>query len=363
MTKPQHPRYIYFPWHIDYVRMKSSYRPFQMGLNESNYVSKAVNTDKHGLRLQFKTDGAVLALEDCQEGVFDIMVGGSSVFGVDASSDRSTLPSLMSTSEIQCLNWGVRGASTQQELMTFLSFKRYVPKIRRVIIFSGINLCSISSLKNIMVYPDQGALFSERFFLEQALETLRVSEDGDPELDDVLTKLNFRVKNACASRPWLRALVGLALSRLDQPSTQYMQSERNVNGYEKRVKALLALLANELETWSALAKGMGFQIVYVLQPALRWARKAVNHCEEECISADVNLYPEMELFANSIFYEDYAFQLSSMCRSLGIRFIDANLMLNDADGKIPVFTDVCHLTDYGNNFIAKKLSKLLGTLS
>lgn len=363
MPAEKHPRFSHFPWHSDYVNMASWYRPFQMFLNEADYVSKSVNTDRHGLRLQLNDKGEVLSLEECREGTFDIMVGGSSVFGVDASSDRTTLPALLSTPATRCLNWGVRAAGTQQELLAFLFFKRYVKNIRRVVIFSGVNLCSIASMEDIMIYPDQGALFSEEYFMKQSLEGLRAREGGDTALDPVLDSLKRRIKRAYEKRSGLRALMRLFVPKLRKHTSAAKPPERNVSGFEKRVEALLDLLGNELATWAGLAKGLDFELVYVLQPALRWSRKAANEVEEECLAADAKRYAGMALFANPAFHQRYASRLSSMCDSLGIPFVDSNAMLDNVDGSAPVFTDVCHLTDHGNELLAKKLGKALDSLS
>lgn len=363
MSPENHPRFTHYPFHIDYVSMGSWYRPFQMFLNEADYVSKSVNTDRHGLRLQFKDSGSALALEECSSGAFDIMVGGSSVFGVDASSDRMTLPALLSTPQVRCLNWGIRAAGTQHELLAFLFFKRYVKNIRRVVIFSGLNLCSIASMEDIMIYPDQGALFSEEYFMRQSLESLRAREGGDTALDSMLASLTRRIKRAYEKREFLRNLMQFFLPKLRRPAHLAKQPERNIRGFEKRVEALLILLENELATWAGLAKGLNFELVYVLQPALRWSQKGTNAVEEECLSADAKLYVEMELFANRAFHQRYASRLSAMCGSLGIPFVDSNTLLDDVDGSEPVFTDVCHLTDYGNEVLAKKLGKALESLS
>lgn len=335
--------------------MGSWYRPYQMFLNEADYTSKAVNTDGHGLRLQYKKDGCLLRLEDCCEGMFDIMLGGSSVFGVDASSDLKTLPAFFSSAEVPCLNWGIRGASTQHELLCFLFFKRYVRNIRQVILFSGVNLCSLASMEDVMIYPDQGALFSEEYYNRQSLENLRAGSDVDASLEVALASLGRRFKRLYERRAVFRFLLRLFTCKKKSAAPPIRLPERNISGFHKRMEALLVLLENELETWAALSRGGGFRLRYVLQPALRWALKAENDLEEECLREDLRVHPQNGVFGTMVFRQAYSARIAAICRRLGVDYTDANDMLSGADGSRSVFTDLCHLTDYGNELVAGRL--------
>jgi len=329
-----------------------------MYVNETDYVSGSANTDGHGLRVQHKQNGVILDLESCHYGIYDIMVGGSSVFGVDASSDCSTLPACLSRGGIDCLNWGIRGAGSQQELHAFLNFKRWVPNIRNVIIFSGVNLCSLATLPSVMIYPDQGALFSEEHYLNQALGGLRSAAEHQI-FRDKLARLSRRAINAYCRNSWIRCLLKQFSPKLRNETRSGQIPLRNVTGFSKRVQSLINLLKNELATWASLACGMNFKLTYILQPAINWTRKPLSSVEAECFEEDVRLYPEMLQFANRDFHSSYALMISNICMKNGIRFFDANQCFDISSSSETLFTDVCHLSDQGNEFLAKGLMEAL----
>ena len=48
-----------------------------------------------------------------------------------------------------------------------------------------------------------------------------------------------------------------------------------------------------------------------------------------------------------------------MCKKYSIKFYDANEWVKKSDTKKDLFIDDCHLTAYGNSFLASKIDKLL----
>ena len=58
----------------------------------------------------------------------NVLVGGSSAFGMGATSDKKTISSQLSNTGIFCQNFGVRGATSQQELIIFQNSRFfYIP--------------------------------------------------------------------------------------------------------------------------------------------------------------------------------------------------------------------------------------------
>ena len=109
-----------------------------MYINEPNYRSKAVNTDQMGFRLQYLNgeepmEWSALRAEfqEC-----DVLVGNSTVFGVDAPSDKATISHHLNSSfkdprGTPVINLGVRGATSQQEVVMFQAMRRFMPPVRR----------------------------------------------------------------------------------------------------------------------------------------------------------------------------------------------------------------------------------------
>src|ERR1700760_631269 len=89
----EHPRFRIHPQHADYYRMAMVFRPFVMAVHEPGFRSDAVNTDEFGLRVQHHLDGTRVEWPRLRDRVdrCSVLVGNSSAFSNDASSDRATL--------------------------------------------------------------------------------------------------------------------------------------------------------------------------------------------------------------------------------------------------------------------------------
>ena len=84
-----HPRLEYYPHHADYVAHANEFRPLVTTMGEANYRSSALNTDELGFRIQHLYDGEAIDFGTLREKVGDcnLMLGGSTAFGVTASAD------------------------------------------------------------------------------------------------------------------------------------------------------------------------------------------------------------------------------------------------------------------------------------
>ncbi|NJK91167.1 MAG: hypothetical protein HC904_04620 [Blastochloris sp.] len=351
-TKEIHPRLKHYPWHSDYVKMASEFRPYVMFAHEANYRSTSVNTDDFGLREQFDFKGEVVNWRNLGREPHTILLGGSSVFGVDASSDVQTLSAHLQKHQKSVLNWGVRGASNQQELLHFLFLKRFVPRIQHVVLLTGVNLCSLASLKNIVMYPDYGAIFSQQVHFSKLLEDYR-RKSRDPSFE-----LRRFLVDQVAPMLEKNRLLGSAVHFFLNP--RRVAQPRPLMDFQYKIDLQLELLENDLDTWRCLSKEMGFKLHFVLQPAIRWTLKPLTFVEKQCFEADLKIHPSTLDYANSKFYEWYCRRLGGLCARRGIDFHDSNQWLNVPElSDKAIFTDVCHLTDEGNKEIAVQMQKRL----
>jgi hypothetical protein len=346
-----HPRFRYYPQHKDYVALALEFRPFVMATHQPLYRSPAVNTDKFGLREQYAPDGVFLDMARlpslCAE--CDVVLGGSTVFGVDATSDKATLPHFLSRPQQPCLNLGIRGATCQQEVVLFLLLKQYLPKVRNVILFTGVNNCSLASLEGTLQFPDFGGIFSEEYhfnsFISQAIHA-----NGSRAL---------WVKQRCCSlvdRLHRRSRLGRWLLGGRRRAEMLGGSSPQPYDFEAKVDSINRFLANDLHTWGCLQQATGCKVHFVLQPAIRWTRKPLTPMEAECFEADVVRIPSMMRYATPEFHTRYRAHISSLCQTHAIDFHDASTWLNEAPyAEKTLFTDVCHLTDEGNRVMAELL--------
>ena len=151
------------PGYYDYKNMHHEFRPYIMFANAENYNTRFVSTDKFGFRKTVNKDNKKIELSELKDNHNDcnVILGGSTAFGMGCSSDRNTIASELSAQGIFCQNFGIRAATSQQELIVFLQFKRYLSRIRNILILSGGNDISVAAHNSSFFYPDFGFMFAE----------------------------------------------------------------------------------------------------------------------------------------------------------------------------------------------------------
>jgi hypothetical protein len=335
------------------------FRPFVYWVNEPMFSSAFVNTDVNGLRNNYLSDGTLIDIKllkkrfDC----CDIIVGGSTVFGVDASSDKQTISFHLSEDNVPCINLGNRGATSFQELNLFIVNQVFFPKIRNIYILSGVNNCSLASLDGSIIYDEYGGIFGQDYYMTQTyMSNLSVCYDN-------LSYNRFRFYNAIERRyrdnKLFRTLLGFFVSKAfkSEPIKNVLADKRK--GFDKKVEQLVTNLDNELKVWRALADKHDANIHYFLQPCMFWNNKLLSKLEKECYNEDLKLFPTMELYANKEFHLKYTEALKGIMQENKIPYYNSNEVFDNLEEDKTVFTDVCHLTDYGNkivaNFILKKI--------
>jgi hypothetical protein len=349
----RHPRFELYPQHEDYYRMFPTYRPFVFWVNEPSYRSKSVNTDDLGLRHNMLPGGRLLDLRRLKEShrVCDIIVGGSTVFGVDASGDASTISACLSSNDVPCINLGNRGAVSIQELQLFLFYRPLFPSIRNIILLSGVNDCSLASLEGSVIFDEFGGLFGQDHYMTYPYMT-NLSACYDDRSYDRLRLYNS-IERRYRDNGFFRSLVRgvLAMSYKREPMRNQAYDKRA--GFERKVERQKAILANQLFIWKSLADAHGSRLQYVLQPCIGWTGKELSHEERTCYEMDLEVYPEMGLYANPDFHSTFAAFIAETCSRLGVGFHDANEAFDGHKGDSTFFTDVCHLTDQANRVVAE----------
>ena len=344
----QHPRLRYYPHHADYLGLEPEFRPFAMFTDQPNYRSPSVNTDAFGLREQYDMADDPIDFETLRSSVSqcNVILGGSTVFGVDATSDRTTVSHFLNQPDRPCLNLGVRGATGQQELILFLLFKKYLPPVKNVVLFTGVNNCALAARPGTRVYRGFGGVF---------YEGVLPSPGRQQELMGVARYRLIRfVDRAYTSSRFVRKGLNLALGRGQQAALGQRAT------FEEKFEETMRLVENDLETWGQLQSASGCKVHFVLQPALGWTARPQTRVESECFDADLELFPDTRLFASREFYLQYRDRLAQACRLHGIDFHDANEWIDSPSfAREEIFTDVCHLTDAGNRIVADLIRQRL----
>ena len=345
-TVGEHPRLRHYPHHADYLGLEPEFRPFVMFTDCANYRSSAVNTDKYGLREQYDDLDEFISLESLRTKYQEcnVLVGGSTVFGVDSTSDRTTMSHLLNREGVPCLNLGVRGATSQQELILFLLLKQYFPRVLNVVLFTGLNNCALAARPGTMIYPGFGGIFYE------GMEPPRTRQEelkgaGRVRLTRLVDGLYERSR---VFRRTLNVVLGNA------HGTGVKSSRRKT--FETKLAEVFGFVRNDLETWGGLQAAGVCKLHFVLQPVIGWTRRPLTRIEDECFQADSTLFPETRLFASASVYREYRELIVAACKQHEIDFHDGNEWLEDSRlARDEVFTDVCHLTDAGNRIMAEAM--------
>jgi len=357
-----HPRLRHYPHHRDYMDMRSEFRPYIMYTNQPGYQSPSVNVDRFGFREQYDAQLRFMdlaRLRDTYRGC-NLFVGSSTAFGVDATSDRATVPFYLNEPDIPFVNFGIRGALSQQEVMSFMLHKHLLPPIANIVLFTGVNGPSFAALEDTLYFEDFGGIFSEEFIFRRFWEIYRQFEDNQA--------LNAKMRFQEALQRWIcnwyenssiaRTLASLLMLNSRRVPSQTQRKPRL--SFAEKLALVNRFFVNDLDTWKVIQRGTGCRIHFVLQPCIGWTNKKLTPIESECFDEDMKLTPSMQAYTTMAMYNDYRKSVRQACDQADIEFHDANEWLNEPQfEKQDVFTDVCHLTDYGQlalgDFLRHKL--------
>jgi len=308
------------------------FSPYAMISNPVNFSSSEVNTDKFGFRLsEFK--GTTVSLDNIKDfEQVNILIGGSTVFGVGSSGDGATISSLLGqlTGE-PWLNLGVRAAVSFQEYIHFIQHFKKINKIGRVVFFSGIN----DIYRNFLDSHDVG--YDKRFQHQNDLYSINSAK---------------------------RIAYSYGLSLITgRPINSFL------NGYQKAdedevglteslgIMNLKSIFDRNFHLYSAIASYSRFNMAYFIQPFFpltgklgtaeekaaidRNERKQVNTNWLETKARIIDQYPE----SKSMMFD--------LAKRYGIPIYDTN---SAYDSKESLFVDNVHLTDAGNKIAAELIN-------
>ena len=126
------------------------WKPYVMYLSKPNFRSNVVNLDQFGLRFNGLDNEKKIEIEK-NNSIFNskiisknketaALVGNSITFGVGATSDSSTVSSVLSKlSNFHFFNLGGRAFSGFQEVILFQSLINYLKDIKKIVIFFNVS--------------------------------------------------------------------------------------------------------------------------------------------------------------------------------------------------------------------------------
>lgn len=315
--------------------------PFAMLSGPQNFKSKYINTDKYGFRLT-KFEEQYISIDDIDKfEEINILIGGSTVFGVGAMSDDSTITSYLSqaTNDVW-LNMGIRGGVSLTEYIHLIRFVFKAKKVKNIIFFSGINDIYINQLTDVKNNFDN--LFNnvnlschscKRRFIASAFSKI-YNIDEDDLIDKSLKEIIFYPK--------------------------YKNSfTKKVLTDEEKIDLTVENFKRNFFLYSALQKELNCNIVYILQPFTDWTTKRFTK-EEELAFEELEKIQQTSKWAShrsklsKDLYENLLKSFAEISHSTGIKFIDSHKYFDDEK---TLFVDAVHLCDEGNRITSDLIQK------
>jgi len=339
-------RYELTPQMRDYDAMKDPgqrrYVPYLMYFHRADFASPSVNTDRSGFRISTGPDGIkASAAGHVPPGSVRILAGGSTALGVGASSDSSTLTSLLWSRyapSAPWLNFGSYCFNPTQEALLFTLYRHLLGDIDEIVIVSGINAVILARLPEWQ-QGDHGAFFFCGEYFEKMAE-LRESSGGNSRF---------------FGRRRGRSTDSETIATLDD----------TCRDTPVVIRSAAQLTLRQLDIWRRMA-GPDTRISYVLQPMALWMGR--TPAPQEKVLFDENdrvseLGPWEKAYgdiATKEFGEAFAAALRAGCEEQGVRFFDLNPVVAEATTQQDwMFVDRVHYTDTGHDIVARVTAETL----
>lgn len=344
----------------EYDKIGTVWLPYLMYFHSPNYRSSVLNTDSRGFRITYQGSRKISDFKDIDAPVC-LFIGNSVAFGVGATSDHNTIPSILNlNSEDIWLNFGGRAFSSTQEFLLFIVNHHHLKNIKKIILFSG--------LSNLVLYylsqeysKELGSFFFWNQF-NQAMNKTQLSIKR--KILKTVFKPIYREKidySRVTKKELLEYILGKKAK--NNPNDRTVSGmDRNAVAHEKRKDDLLYVLQRDIRNWKLISGALGIKLHYVLQPLANWTRKK-NSKEEEMLFSELDNHPanQWKILKNNMDYNQYLWfskHVKEICGSCEISFFNMNegLSSKQIDGKW-LFVDRAHLTDEGNQIIAEILKE------
>ncbi|MGA1172392.1 MAG: SGNH/GDSL hydrolase family protein [Ilumatobacteraceae bacterium] len=307
----------------DELGMRQEWVPHLMYFHPRNVALKSVTTDEFGFR---NTTGAKPGAPTA------LLVGGSSVFGIGATGDAMTIPSLLNTAtKYNWLNFGGRAFnSTQEAILVHLSNTKKIEG--PIVVMSGANNLT-RSLMSGSFSKMFGAFFHQGLFESQMRSA------------------------AVGNRALARQLIAGLRERFVFGKKQHSQDASNPS-HSKTASydAMLTVFERDCEYFQMLAQHNSTSASFVLQPFAPWIQKSLTTQETELFKL---LDQEAEGFSRVLSElaerkQQYTQDLQAICARTGMKFVDLNTA-SELQKPEWLFVDRVHLTDAGYSVVAKLL--------
>jgi len=270
-------------------------------------------------------------------------VGSSVVFGVGATDDFNTMPSILNEKSNCCwLNFGGRAFSTTQEFILFMLYTPLLRNIEKVVVVSGVNNLVLYYLTN--EYPvNVGSFFYSTQFRKSMKKTVSIKR---------------RLSQ------YLHRFINTTQSTRDQKQERLAEATlyKKILDHDSEKNDLLYAIGRDLMNWKLLSIALKFDFYYFLQPIAHWVRKEPSQ-EEKSLFAELDQHQGLHwsILKEKTDYNQYLWfsnELRRVCQSYDIEFVDINEELLQYDlSREWIFVDRIHMTNKGYRLVSNIISE------
>jgi len=350
-------RYRLTPQMKEYDKIGTTWLPYLMYFHAPDYSSRVLNTDSRGFRVTYKNSERIGDFKNIEKLPVCLLAGGSFAFGVGATNDGETIPSILnSMTHYLWLNFSGRAFSSTQELLLFLFHQAEIKNIKKIVILSGVNNLILHYLSREYRKEIGSFYFSNRYnrrmnSSSMSLKRKIVGAFFRPFLGD----------NMDYSRVSKEELLEHVFDRGKRQNIRCENNpRREKSGYNAPREDLLHVLKRDISNWKMIREYHGIELHYVLQPFANWIEKKLSREEEE-LFAELDKHPhnQWKILRDKMNLEQYAWFLEkvrNICEFNGIRFFDMNRAISAKrlDGKW-LYVDRAHFTNEGYRIAAEIL--------
>jgi hypothetical protein len=328
-------RYRWVPQMRDYDSLQEKrWVPYTMFFQHPRRQTPAFSTDDLGFRTTVQEGRPVSFEAFCaSDKPRAAVVGGSTAFGVGATSDAQTLAShLNRAGDRLWFNFAGRAFNSTQEWLVFLL--HLPPSVETVILFTGVNNLALSHLAG-STSPIYNSFYVQSVFEKNLAKGLRTGVQAAAV--DLVRELGRKARSL-----WAPPVLNGASQRVSD------------EGY----RHILTCFARDLRIWHLLRQAMGFRLCFAFQPVASWIPKALCAQEKEMFDLLDQAAPEWDALAGHLkrWAPRYLKEVRGMCESLQIPFLDLNDCPAFRESRW-LFVDRVHLTDQGYALAAEEIRR------
>lgn len=356
-------RYKYFPQMATYDKLLFRNVSFLMYFNHPNFLSDVVNTDSTGFR--FAGAGGRQRLDKLPDSAkIDILTGGSTAFGVGATSDGTTIPSLLSEKTNRTwMNYAGRAFTSTQECISFMYHRPKSTRISNIVILGGFNDLYVYFVSNFFD-KHMGSFFNaQRFF-----EVMAGMEDNRRGQYFIRPFVNLLLKKKYGKYEFNRVANNVAIQllfnkkKISETALGYALGE-SITHHQSQPQEVIDVLRRNISNWKLIANGCGANIKYVLQPYADWLpnrRLTSNEKSSFDILDTVDVRGSEARLKFKSLYRWYSDELKTLFNEEKIDFLDSNTVIDTSkSNNRDVFVDRVHLTDYGYQILSDYIGESL----